>query len=104
MTDAKRATGKTRHVPASKARPDRSNSRTVDQDVAELSEFVGTREVAEICGIVPKTIWQYVNDQLMPEPIHVGRTLLWRRSVIEEWARDRPKPGRPRKERIAGGG
>lgn len=63
----------------------------------DYTEWLSTADVARICGLELSTIWHYVSVRSMPEPTRIGRTLLWRRDVIEPWASARRPPGRPRK-------
>jgi hypothetical protein len=75
--------------------------RRARHEIPGLAKFVGTEEAARICGIEPRTVRQYAWEGLMPEPLRVGRTLLWSRDVLEEWARERRKPGRPRRTSVS---
>lgn len=95
MGSAKKSTGK---QDIGHTRQRREQVRTENP----FPDFIGTETVAEICGIVPKTVWHRVWEGSMPEPVRVGRTLLWRRSVIEEWAKERRRRGRPRKGAAGG--
>ncbi|MHB1115172.1 helix-turn-helix transcriptional regulator [Sideroxydans sp.] len=44
-------------------------------------------EVERICGLRKTTIYQLINDGRFPPGFRVGRSRLWRWSVIQEWVK-----------------
>ncbi|WP_137725644.1 helix-turn-helix transcriptional regulator [Prescottella subtropica] len=63
------------------------NRLTTDQCLALLKELTGD-------DIKPMTFHSYVHRGHAPKPVEkIGRTPLWKRSEIEEWARNRPGRG-----------
>ena len=53
--------------------------------------WLRVEDVAKLLGIRPGTVRTYAARDQMPAPSYVGRTPVWRREVIEEWARNRPR-------------
>lgn len=51
--------------------------------------YITSDDVAALFHVARGTVlnWSYAGH--LPEPTKVGRRLLWRRSVIEEWAAER---------------
>ena len=45
----------------------------------------------------PRTILRWTQDPKLdfPQPMYVGRTPFWDEDVLEQWDRDRARPGRP---------
>lgn len=102
MAARRRAETTESHIPTSGPTLPATNSGvSKPEEIPALSDYIGTDEVARLCDISPKTVWHLVWEGTIPEPTRVGRTLLWRRSVIEEWARERPRRGRPRGQSAA---
>lgn len=46
-------------------------------------------EVERICGIRKTTIYQLIKHGLFPAGFTVGRSRLWRWSVVQEWIKNR---------------
>ena len=62
-----------------------------------FADLLTTDDVARLAGVKPSSIRRYRTRDSIPEPDrYVGRTPVWRRETVEQWLRDRPKPGRPR--------
>jgi predicted DNA-binding transcriptional regulator AlpA len=68
-----------------------------DDDPGALVDWLTSEQVAELSGVDSVSIRRYVRRGTIPPPIRKGRTLLWKRSAIEAWVVERPRPGRPRK-------
>jgi predicted DNA-binding transcriptional regulator AlpA len=44
-------------------------------------------EVARVCNLGERTIWDLVAKREFPQPVKVGACTRWRRNEIEEWIR-----------------
>src|SRR4051794_23717062 len=78
-------------------------------------EMMRSREVAEALDVSLRTVWLWVRNGNLPEPMRIGRIVLWRRADIKALAvqprkhkrRVRacpwPKPDRPSCSPISGG-
>jgi predicted DNA-binding transcriptional regulator AlpA len=52
-------------------------------------DLVGPVEIADICGVKPDTVYQWVSRGLLPAPwCTLSGTRLWARGEIEDWALD----------------
>jgi len=58
-----------------------------NNDCVRTDRFLRLPEVERICGLRKTTIYKLVNDCLFPPGIRVGRSRLWRWSVIQEWVK-----------------
>ena len=55
-----------------------------------MEELLGSREVAELVGLKPETIWVYTSRGMLPEPDQeTARQKLWRQDTIIRWASER---------------
>ena len=66
-------------------REDEQAGRAGDVEVLSIGDVLTATEVAQLIGIKPASIYRYLQRQTIPQPMRVGRTLLWPRAVIEEW-------------------
>jgi len=60
-------------------------------------DLVAVEEAARVAGVSPAAVHKSHQRGTMPAPVPVAGTdvLVWRRSDIEAWARERRRPGRP---------
>jgi predicted DNA-binding transcriptional regulator AlpA len=90
-SDGRLRTAKGRLAPAAEVR----GCRALDG-----GHLLTTEQVAERCGLSIAQVRDRVKDRTIPEPLRVGGSgqraaaLLWPRSVIDEWNRDRTAGGR----------
>ncbi len=48
-------------------------------------KFLRTSEVREILGGISRaTLWRWIKDKKIPEPIKIGRVVLFRKSDIDQ--------------------
>jgi hypothetical protein len=66
------------------------------------TQYCDTRRLVDHSGGRPvschreSTVRAYAAPHKMPEPdAYVGATKLWRQETIKEWARNRPRKGKP---------
>ena len=59
------------------------------QEMRTESWFLRAREITHLIQISRATLDRLVRDGDFPPPIKVGRVNRWRRTAIEEWARER---------------
>jgi excisionase family DNA binding protein len=54
--------------------------------MAEIREWLTTREVAQLLGIGPGTLGRWVRQGQFPQPVRMNRrTLRRRRRLVEDW-------------------
>jgi len=58
-----------------------------NNECVRTDRFLRLPEVERICGLRKTTIYKLINDGLFPPGIRVGRSRLWRWSVIQEWVK-----------------
>jgi hypothetical protein len=66
---------------------------------ADMDRKLRKSAVAKRYGDVnPRTIDRWLLDPALnfPKPFYVGSTPMWHETELEEWERDRAKPGRPK--------
>ena len=43
------------------------------------------RQVAELCGVSPRSIWGWADDRKFPQPIKLGRLRRWSLADVQSW-------------------
>lgn len=54
-------------------------------------ELVTIHEVAEMLGFTHRTIRKWVKARCFPQPMRFGRSLRWKRTVIEAWVAEQER-------------
>lgn len=60
-----------------------------EPDVIVMPDVLTAKQVGEMLKIKTTSVYRYLQRGNMPEPIRLGRTLVWPRVVIEEWQESR---------------
>ena len=47
--------------------------------------LLNVTEVADLCGLSPKSIRRLARNGVLPRGLRIGRSVRWRREEIEEW-------------------
>lgn len=65
-----------------------ANETTVNTTVAEDAVMVGIDDALKICGNIGRTTWySLMSAGKTPEPIHLGRRVMWLRDDLIAWCR-----------------
>ena len=65
-----------------------------------MDDYLTTKQVAELLGVQPKTVRQYLwRDEEFPAPDErVGPLPLWKKETIEKWQKSRASAAWDRKK------
>ena len=56
-----------------------------------MDGWVGTDEAAELLGIKRRSVYTYAQRlKGFPQPVHIGRTVLWEKAALLVWRKDHP--------------
>ena len=56
-----------------------------------MDGWVGTDEAAELLGIKRRSVYTYAQRlKGFPQPVHIGRTVLWEKAALLAWRKDHP--------------
>lgn len=62
-----------------------------------IERLYTAKEVAALLGLHPKSIWRYVNEGKLAEPIKRGsRFTRWKQSDVERFINPPPPPAAPK--------
>ncbi|HUU22880.1 MAG TPA: helix-turn-helix domain-containing protein [Phycisphaerae bacterium] len=53
-----------------------------------LPLLLTSRQVSELVGVAPRTLWRYARSGRMPPPRKIGALVRFSRTEIEEWIAD----------------
>jgi prophage regulatory protein len=57
----------------------------------EIKGHVSTGRAAEILGVKRESVWDYARRLPgFPQPVKVGRTLLFKEEALRDWRREHP--------------
>lgn len=68
-------------------------------------KYLTKNEVADVLRVTVRTVTTYMSQGLLPQPLQLGRKLLWDEAVLGQFLQPKPVPaaakprkaGRPRK-------
>jgi len=63
----------------------RISSSEVRVGVQDKKLLLKARDVAALCGVSVRTVWDWRAAGRLPQPINIGRLVRWRRKDIEDW-------------------
>jgi excisionase family DNA binding protein len=56
---------------------------------------LNVKQLAQILSLSGRSIYRLVDAGKLPQPLHIGGAVRWRRSDIEQWLEQGCKPVRP---------
>ena len=76
---------------------------TTDSEIKTFGKGTGTNEIDALVRQMQKAAEEAdheidggdLSELTFPQPIFVGRTPFWDEDVLEQWDRERARPGRP---------
>lgn len=51
----------------------------------EEMALMDARDVSRRLSVSTRTVWRLLSAGQLPKPVRIGRSVRWRREIIEEW-------------------
>ena len=53
----------------------------------EEMALMDARDVSRRLSVSTRTVWRLLSADQLPKPVRIGRSVRWRREIVEEWIR-----------------
>jgi len=62
---------------------------TPDQATRNGDDLLSIKELGQLVGMKPRTVWRKVSEGIFPAPIAIGRLKKWPRRIVMGWVEER---------------